>query len=79
MPTYVKKALHTFQKPTPWRDQYATHQWTCPNYGATKQLENTLDISPPIPEEQKRRIQQILGNLLYYDPAVECTILQSLN
>ena len=79
MPNYVTKALHKFQHPTPKRAQYALHKWTRPNYGATKQLANPLDTSSQIPEEQKRRIQQIIGTLLYYVRAVDCTILPVLN
>ena len=79
MSNYVTKALHKFQHPTPKRAQYAPHQWTRPNYGATKQLATPLDTSPPIPEERKRSIQQIIGTFLYYSCAVYCTILPSLN
>ena len=79
MPNYVTKALHKFQHPTPKRAQYSPHQWTRPNYGATKQLATPLDTSPPIPEEQKRRIQQIIGTFLYYTRAVDCTMLPALN
>ena len=79
MPNYETKALHKFQHPTSKPAQYAPHQWMRPNYGATKQLANPLDNSPPIPEELKRRIQQIIGTFLYYARAVECTILPALN
>ena len=79
MPNYVTKALHKFQHPNPKRAQYSPHQWTRPNYGAKKQLTTPLDTSPPIPEERKRRIQQIIGNLLYYARAVDCTMLPALN
>ena len=79
MPNYVTKALHNFQNTTPKRAQYAPHQWTRPNYGATKQLANPLDTSPSIPEEQKRRIQQIIEIFLYYACAVDCTMLTALN
>ena len=50
MPNYVTKSLHKFQHLTPRRAQYAPHQWTRPNYGATNQLATNLDTSPPIPE-----------------------------
>ena len=50
MSKYVTKTLHKFQHPNPKRAQYAPHQWTRPNYGATKQLATPLDTSPPIPE-----------------------------
>ena len=79
MPNYVTKALHKFQHPTPKRAQYAPHQWTRPNYGATKQLATPLDTSPPIPEEQKRRIQQIIVTFLYYAHDVDWTMLPDLN
>ena len=79
MPNYVTKALHTFQHTTPKPAQYTPHQWTRPNNGATKQLATTLDTSPPIPEERKRRIQQIIGIFLYYSQAVYCTMLPALN
>ena len=79
MPNYVTKALNKFQHPTPKRTQYAPHQWTCPNYGATKQLATPLDTSLPIPEERNHRIQQIIVTLLYYSRSMEFTILPSPN
>ena len=79
MPNYVTKALHKFQHPTPKCAQYEPHQWTRPNYSATKQLSTPLDNSPPIPEEQIRRIQQIIGTILYYARFVGWTMLPSLN
>ena len=79
MPNYVTKALHKFQHTTPKRAQYAPHQWTCPNVGTTKQLATPLDTSPPIPEEQKFRIQQIVGTFLYYACSVDFTMLPDLN
>ena len=79
MPNYLTKSLQKFQHPTPKRAQYAPHQWTRPNYGATKQLATPLDNSPPILEERKRRIQQIIGTFLYYARAVNFTMLPALN
>ena len=79
MPNYVTKALHKFQHPTPRHAQYAPHQWTRPNYGAAKQLEFTLDTSPPIPEEQNCRIQNIVETFLYYAHAVDFTMVSALN
>ena len=64
MPNYLTKALHKFQHTTPNRDQYAPHQWTRPNYGATKQLANPLDDSPPIPGKKNCRVQQIIVTFL---------------
>ena len=79
MTNYVTKELHNFQHPNPRRTQYAPHQWTRPNSCATKQLANPLDTSPPIPEERKRRIQQMVGTFLYFYRAVDCTMIPALN
>ena len=38
-----------------------------------------MDTSSSIPEEQKRRIQKIIGTFLYCARAVYCTILPALN
>ena len=79
MPNYVTKALHKFQHLTPKCAQYAPHQWTRPNYGATKQLANLLDTPPPIPEGKNCIIQKIIGTFLYYARNVDCTMLLALN
>ena len=79
MTNYVAKALKTFQHPYPRRSQNAPYQWTRPNYGATKQLETPLYTSPPIPEEFKRRIQKMVGNLPYCACSVDCAMLSDLN
>ena len=79
MPKYVTRSLHKFQHPTPKCAQYAPHQWTHPNYGATKELATSLDTSLPIPEEQKRRIQKKVGTLIYYAHAVYYTMISALN
>ena len=66
MPNCVTKEIQQFQHSNPKHAQYAPHQWTRPNYGATNELAMPFYTLPPIPEEQRRRIQQIIGTLLYY-------------
>ena len=75
MPNYVTKSLYKIKHPNHRRSQYVPHQWTLPNYGAKKKLATHLDTAPPIPEEHKLRIQQILGTLLYYAHDVDCTMI----
>ena len=79
IPNYVTKSLNKFQHLTPKRAQYATHQWTHPHYGATKQLATPLGTSPPISEGEKRRIQKNIGAFLYYSHDVEYTMIIALN
>ena len=74
----MTKLIHKFQHPTLRRAQSAPHQWTLPNYDGTNQLEIPVDTSPPVPEEQNRRIRKIAGTLLYYARAVDCTMLLKL-
>ena len=38
-----------------------------------------MDTSPPIPEEQKRRIQKIIGTFLHFARTVNWTMLPALN
>ena len=71
IPNYVTKEIHKLQHPNLKCAQYAPHKWTRPKYGATKQLETTLDTSPPISEEQTLWIQHTIGTLLYYACAVD--------
>ena len=79
IPNYVTKNLQKIQHPTPRRAQYAPHHWMRPNYSATKQLENRIYNPPPISEECKLSIKQIVRTFLYYDRTVGCTILPDLN
>ena len=79
MLNYVIKELHKFQHPSQKSAQYAPHQWTLPNYGATKQPATPLDNSPPILEGNNCRLQKIIGTFFYYARAVDCTILPALN
>ena len=79
IPNYVATSLHKFQHTTPKRAQYAPHQWTRPNYGATKQLSTTLDTSPPISEEWKSMIPKIVGTFFYFARAVDFIMLPALN
>ena len=44
-----------------------------------KHLATPLYTSPPIPEERKRRIQQIIGTFLYYARTVVYTMIPDLN
>ena len=72
-------SIGNFQRRTLSWAQCSPHQWTLPNYGATNQLENTLDTSSLIPEERKFGIQKIVGNFLYYANTVDCNMLPSIN
>jgi hypothetical protein len=80
MPGYVAQALHKFQHPTPSRAQHAPHAWTRPVYGAKIQYADVPDDSALLPAADIKRVQQIVGTLLYYYArAVDSTMLVALN
>jgi hypothetical protein len=79
MPGYVAKALRRFQHDPPKRPEHSPHPWTAPNYGASTQMTAPTDTSPPLDPAAKLRLQEILGTLLFYARAIDCTMLVALS
>jgi hypothetical protein len=80
MPNYIPAALLKFQHPQPPRPCYAPHKWTRPAYGKQTQFAPPPDDSELLQtKDEIRRIQAIVGTLLYYARAVDCTMLPALN
>ena len=78
MPGYINKVLHKYQHPTPTRPEYAPHQHVEPVYGAKQQI-TTVDTSSPLDKKGIRRIQGIIGSLLFYGRAIDNTMLTAIN
>ena len=78
MQGYVKKALQRFEHPKPKRPQHAPSKWTAPQYGAAQQYTEPEDTSPPLAPAQIKRLQEVIGTLLYYARAVDSTMLVAL-
>ena len=78
MPGYIPKSLHKYQHPTPKRPQHAPAKFTPIKYGATVQNPD-VDTSPHISKERIRHIQDVVDTLLYYDRAVDPTLLATLS
>jgi hypothetical protein len=76
---YIKSALHKYQYPATDRAEHAPHKWNLPVYGAnTKYIEDgeeILDLSP----KDANRLQQRGCTLLYYDRAVDPTLIMPVN
>ena len=77
MPGYIARALQRFMHPTPPRPEHAPHNWTAPTYGARQQFA-TMDTSPAVDSRDTKRIQEVLGTLLYYARAVDCTMIPAI-
>ncbi len=59
--------------------QHAPHQWTRPVYGARVQYAPAPDDKALLPAADIKRVQQVVGTLLYYARAVDSTMLVALN
>jgi hypothetical protein len=79
MPGYIASALHKFNHPTPSRPQYSPHKHNAPQYGTKVQLTDPQDTTPRLNAADTKRIQQIVGTLLYYARAVDGTALVALS
>ena len=75
---YVKKALQRFEHPPPKKTQHAPSKWTAPQYGASIQMCELEDESPELKKAMIKRLQEIIGVLLYYARAVDSTMLVAL-
>jgi hypothetical protein len=78
MPGYIKKALQCFAIPPTTRTQHAPHAWSKPVYGQTQQLTKPIDNSPALGATERRRLQEIIGTLLYDGRAIDSTLLVAL-
>ena len=67
---YIEHALQRFCHDKPSQPQHAPHKWEKPQYGAKIQYVNAPD--------NITRVQQVLGTLLYYGPAVDNTMLTAI-
>ena len=78
MPKYIPKALLKFQHPPPLSPQHQPYKHTPIQYGARVQTVN-VDTSNPLSTEAIKRVQDIVGTLLYYGRAVDPTLLTALS
>jgi hypothetical protein len=78
MPKYIPKALLKFQHPTPDSPQHQPYKHAPIQYGACVQRVD-VDTSAPLSPDAIKRIQDIVGTLLYYGWAVNPTLLTALS
>jgi hypothetical protein len=78
MPSYIPDALHRFQHHKPPYSEDSPHTWTKPTYGAPIQLTALLDTTPKLADLEIKRLQQIVGTLLFYARAIDTTMLVAL-
>ena len=79
MTDYVRKALDKLQNPKPKIPQYALHRWSVPAYGKIIQMVPDPDESHILGKMATKRIQSIVGTMLYYERSVDSTMSWVVN
>jgi hypothetical protein len=79
MPNYVTKLLARFDHPVPTRPQHSPHAAPPRRFGTDAQAPVPHDDLPVLPLARIRRIQQIIGTILYYARTVDITTLVALS
>ena len=79
MPGYIDNLLIKFKHPLPSKPRFSPHACLPIAYGAKTQFAPDDDASAILPEDRKRRIQEIVGSLLYYARAVDNKLLVTLS
>ena len=78
MPGYIERALLRFRHPRPKRPEHAPHAWQRPAYGAKVQYAPDPDHTTALNAADCKRVQEVIGVLLYYARAVDPTMLVAL-
>jgi hypothetical protein len=79
MPGYIRRALLRFAHSMPDRPQHSPHAYTAPKYGAGAQFASDAPTSSPLDDASVKKLQQVLGVLLFYARMVDSTLLVDLN
>ena len=78
IPGYIARALKRFDHPQPSRPQHAPHAWVKPQYGAKTQFAPSEDTSPALDSKDIKRVQEVLGTLLFYARAIDSTMVAAI-
>ena len=79
MPGYIKKALVRFKHAAPRKQQHSPFPCDPKKYGAAAQEPLPHDDYPKLDEKGIKRIQQLVGTILYYARSVDTTALMALS
>ena len=76
---YIAKVLLKYGHPFPKKPQLSPHRHREISYGAKEQLAPEDDTSPPLDSQGTKRVQGIVGALLYFAFAVDNKLLVGLS
>ena len=78
MPGYIKKALTRFAHIPPTKPEDSPHECVLPTCGQKIQYAKDPDSTQHLDEKGIKTLQEIVGVLLYYARAIDCTMLPAL-
>ena len=73
MPGYIKKLLQKYKHETPPRPQHSPYVITPKKYGKYAHDQLPPDESPTVSKEKIKRIQGVVGSILFYALSVDST------
>jgi hypothetical protein len=79
MPGYIDKLCARFEHEKPSKPQHSPHKAPPKIYGAAAQDPIPDDNTPRLDDKRIKRIQQIIGGILYYARAIDMTVLAALS
>ena len=79
MDGYILEIRNKYGHITPKKPQYLPHKHRPIDYGATQQIVQPTDNSPPLNDKCIKRVQGIMGNLLYVGRSFNKKILLALS
>jgi hypothetical protein len=79
MPGYIKKKLQEYEHVRPSKPQNCPYSPELKQYGSKAQWPLPKDTSKLLDDRGKKRIQKIVGSILYYAWAVNMTVLMALS
>jgi hypothetical protein len=79
MPGYIDKLLARFEHENPDKPQHSPHKAPPNIYGTAAQDPIPDDEAPATDAKRIKRIQQVIGGILYYTRAIDMTLLPALS
>ena len=79
MKGYISKVILKYGHPIPKKPQLSRHKHRKVIYGAKEQLAPKDDTTPPLDNQGTKRVQGIVGDILYYAQAVDNKLLVGLS
>ena len=78
-PGYISMMLARFCNQQKIKKQDSPHPFTSPKYGRSIQFAPTIPEEKEITKKENKFLEQVLGALVYYEMAIDCTMLVAVN